>query len=321
MARLLDDLLDVSRITRSKLEIRKSRVELSTIIDAAIEIARPLIDSRRHAFSVAVPAQPIFVEVDSLRLAQVVGNLLTNAAKYTHTDGRLSLRAQLAEDRVEIRVTDNGLGLRPEDLSRVFEMFVQIGSPPTEGGLGIGLALAKGVTELHGGTIEARSDGPGKGSEFIVRLPAATPIHSALASTPAVTAVDHRRSLRIVVADDNRDAAATLATLLELDGHQVEVAHSGDQALNLIEALRPDIALLDIGMPMLDGYAVARRVRAMAWSTRIKLVAVTGWGQAHDRERAQRAGFDQHWVKPIEAGALLALCASMDAHPPIGANA
>ncbi len=317
MARLLDDLLDVSRITRGKLEVRKSRVEVSTVFEAAVEIARPLIDSQHHTLTTDLPAQKVLVDVDPLRLAQVIANLLTNAAKYTAPHGRITLSAQVSEGQLVVRVTDNGRGIRKEDLSRIFEMFYQVGSPITEGGLGIGLALAKGLTELHGGTIEARSEGLGKGSEFILTQPVVSEDASAPSSgareMPVVSGMAAQRPLRIVVADDNRDAAITLATTLELDGHSVEVTHSGDDALKLIESSRPDIALLDIGMPVMDGYEVARRIREQDWSERLKLVAVTGWGQVADRERAQHAGFDHHWVKPIEPRALVALCASMAA--------
>jgi PAS domain S-box-containing protein len=313
MARLLDDLLDVSRITRGKLEVRKSPVELSAVLDAAIEIARPLLDARHHALTTDLPPAPVVLDADPMRLAQVLGNLLTNAAKYTEPHGQVKLTARRSDDQLVLRVADSGQGLKSEDLVRVFDMFVQVGSPleRTEGGLGIGLALAKGLIELHGGTIEARSDGLGRGSEFIVRLPAGV-AGARVSSIESADVLDTRRlpQLRIVVADDNHDAAKTLATLLELEGHAVEVAHTGEQALRLIETSQPDMALLDIGMPTFNGYEVARRIREQEPHGRIKLIAVTGWGQAQDLERARGAGFDHHLVKPIETSALLALCAA-----------
>jgi PAS domain S-box-containing protein len=326
MSRLLDDLLDVSRITRGTLEVRKSRVELSSVVDSAIEMARPLIDARRHTLDVDLPREPLPLDADPLRLAQVIGNLLTNAAKYTEPGGEIKLVARRDGEAVRVRILDNGIGLTPESLGRIFEMFVQIAPPldRAEGGLGIGLALAKGLVALHGGTIEARSGGPGQGSEFAVRLPLAAagaapdaaqlPAATELAAQPLAPAVRRRHTgLRIVVADDNRDAATSLAAVLELDGHRVEVVHDGAHALHALERSRPDVGLLDVGMPELNGYEVARRARAEPWGTALTLVAITGWGQEEDRDRALAAGFDQHWVKPIDPGAALALCARIAA--------
>ena len=322
MARLLDDLLDVSRITRGKLEVRKSRVELSAVLDAAIETARPLLDARHHTLTTDLAADPIVLDADPLRLAQVIANLLTNAAKYTDPHGKLAIIARRREDRLVLSVADNGHGLRREDLVRVFDMFVQVGSPleRTEGGLGIGLALAKGLVELHGGTIEARSAGLGQGSEFVVTLPVGSPAEPIGSGTQDdVPRAGRSGHLRIVVADDNHDAAKTLATLLELEGHAVEVAYSGERALGLIEASKPDLALLDIGMPGLNGYEVARRIREQQHGGCITLIAVTGWGQAQDRERARQAGFDHHLVKPIDSSVLLALCAAAASPRAVGA--
>jgi len=312
MARLLDDLLDVARITRGTLEVRMSRVDLAAVVDTAIEMARPLIDARRHSLEIALPQEPIGLDADPLRLAQVFGNLLTNAAKYTEPGGRIGLAAQRDGDAVLVRIVDNGVGLTPESLTRLFQMFVQI-EPPlerTEGGLGIGLALAKGLVELHGGTIEARSAGLGHGSEFIVKLPLAPAGGVARGASGAPTAARARAGagLAIVVADDNRDAATSLAALLELDGHRVEVVHDGAEALQALERVRPHLALLDIGMPKVNGYDVARAVRAAEWGRGVALVAITGWGQDDDRDRALGAGFDDHWVKPIDPAAALAFC-------------
>ncbi|HET7131703.1 MAG TPA: CHASE3 domain-containing protein [Gammaproteobacteria bacterium] len=325
MSRLLDDLLDVSRITRGTLEVRRSRVELSSVVDAAIEMARPLIDVRRHALDVDLPREPLPLDADPLRLAQAIGNLLTNAAKYTEPGGEIKLVAQRDGDAVAVQIVDNGIGLTPESLARIFEMFVQIAPPldRAEAGLGIGLALAKGLVELHGGAIAARSAGPGQGSEFTVRLPLAaagapgaaqTPAAPEPAAPPPIPASKRSQTgLRIVVADDNRDAATSLAALLELESHRVEVVHDGPHALYALERSRPDVGLLDVGMPELNGYEVARRARAEPWGNGLTLVAITGWGQQEDRDRALDAGFDQHWVKPIDPGAALALCARIAA--------
>ncbi|HEX5045673.1 MAG TPA: CHASE3 domain-containing protein [Gammaproteobacteria bacterium] len=314
MARLLDDLLDVSRITRGTLEVRRSRVDLSSIVEGAIEMARPLIDARRHALHVDLPAEPLTLDADPLRIAQVLGNLLTNAAKYTEPGGNIRLVARRDGAEVVVRVADNGVGLTTESLARIFEMFVQIAPPleRTEGGLGIGLALAKGLVQLHGGSIEAQSAGVGQGTELTVRLPLAR-AGARVESPPTARASAARAAsgLRIVVADDNRDAAKSLAALLQLYGHRVEVTHDGEDALEALERHRPALALLDIGMPKLNGYEVARRVRAETWGRATKLVAVTGWGQDNDRDRAIAAGFDDHWVKPIEPDAALALCAQI----------
>jgi PAS domain S-box-containing protein len=336
MSRLLDDLLDVSRITRGTLEVRKTRVDLASVVDSAIEMARPLIDAHRHTLHVDLPREPLPLDADPLRLAQVIGNLLTNAAKYTKPGGKIELAARRDGDAVAVRVADNGVGLTPESLARIFQMFVQIAPPldRAEGGLGIGLALAKGLVQLHGGSIEARSAGPCLGSEFTVRLPLAAvgglPLAAAAGAAaaqqvpasiepavqPPASAPPRPRpaaGLKIVVADDNRDAASSLAAVLELDGHRVEVVHDGAHALHALERSRPDVGLLDVGMPELNGYEVARRARAEPWGNAVTLVAITGWGQKEDRDRALAAGFDQHWVKPIDPSAALALCARIAA--------
>jgi len=309
MARLLDDLLDVSRITRGTLEVRKSRVELASVIEAAIEMARPLFDERNHTLSLDVSSQPLPLDADPLRIAQVFANLLTNAAKYTSSGGKIRLSAASAGDYAEVRIVDNGVGMSGESLANIFQMFVQIASPldRNESGLGIGLALSKALVELHAGTIEASSPGPGQGSEFLVRLPLARE-RRVEAPKAAAPAPQRAASLRIVVADDNRDAAATLAALLELSGHEVAVVNDGAAALEAIEESRPDIALLDIGMPTLNGYDIAKRVRATEWGGAITLVAVTGWGQDADRDQAFAAGFDHHWVKPVDSTLALELC-------------
>ena len=308
MSLLLDDLLDISRITRGTLELRTEMADLAEVVEAAIETSRPVIDSKLHSLQLDLPEEPTQIAADPLRLAQVLSNLLTNAAKYTDPRGTIRIRASADDRNVEISVIDSGVGLTPDALSAVFTMFSQVRSTQdrSEGGLGIGLALSKGVVELHGGSIEARSAGPGTGSEFIVRLPrravAGFVPPPTTATTPAQT---HQR--RVLVADDNRDAADSISMLLQMGGHEVTVAYDGQQALESIETLRPDVALLDIGMPGLDGFEVARRVRLDIRMRNTLLIAVTGWGQASDKARALAAGFDMHFTKPVEPATLIDL--------------
>jgi PAS domain S-box-containing protein len=311
MARLLDDLLDVSRITRGMLEVRRTRVELSSIIGAAVEMARPLIDARRHTLQIDIGNEPLPLDADPLRISQVIANVLANAAKYTPPGGAIRLTAEHSGDAATVHVIDNGIGLSRDSLHAIFQMFVQVGSPLErgEGGLGIGLALSKGLVELHGGTIEARSEGRGRGSELIVRLPLAKD-RARPNPEPARTAEGAASRLSILVADDNSDAAASLAMLLELGGHRVEVVNDGATALRVLARSRFDIALLDIGMPSMNGYEIAKHVRAYDWGRTMTLVAVTGWGQDTDKDQAFAAGFDHHWVKPIEPSAALDLAAA-----------
>ena len=304
MALLLDDLLDVSRITRGILVLRRERVSLAAVIAAAVETSRPAIDARAHTLEVDPPAKPIWVDADPLRLGQVLGNLLNNAAKYTDRGGRLRLwTSQSSPDAIAIHVRDSGIGLDPASLTRVFEMFSQVTSSieRSEGGLGIGLALVRGLVEMHGGRVEARSDGPGRGSEFVVQLPLPTTVPD-VAEAPLRAPTAPPASRRILVADDNVDAAESLALLLRLEGHAVEVVHDGAQAVAAVARERPDVALLDIGMPRLNGYEAAQRLRALATAddAPMLLVAVTGWGQRDDRRRASAAGFDHHLTKPVD---------------------
>ena len=306
MARLLDDLLDVSRITRGTMEIRKELIELQAVMDAAIEIARPAIEARNHALSVECQLRTK-VYADPLRLAQVIANLLTNAAKYTEPHGQIRLTAQCDGGELILRVSDTGIGIAAEMLPRIFEMFVQVKSvlDKSEGGLGIGLALARGLTELHGGSLEAQSAGLGSGSTFTLKLPLPQTA-TALPSDGASDAVVQRGpARRLLLADDNVDSAESLAMLLRLQGHEVEVVHDGVEAWRRLQELRPHFALLDIGMPKINGYEVARRTRAEPWGTSIKLIALTGWGQERDRREAIEAGFDQHLVKPVDTEVLL----------------
>jgi PAS domain S-box-containing protein len=302
MALLLDDLLDVARITQGKVELKKARVALTEVVDAAVESARPLIDGKHHRLTISLPAEPPTLEVDPLRLAQILSNLLTNAAKYTDAGGNIALSAQLDADELRLTVSDDGIGLPPEALDRIFVMFSQVerNGARGEGGLGIGLALVRGLVELHGGRVEARSEGRGRGSTFVVHLPLRTadpPRHEKRADESAQT---QRRARRILVVDDNRDAADTLTMLLGSSGHEVRAAYGGAAALALATAFRPEIGLLDIGMPDVDGYAVARQLRAQPWADRLLLIALTGWGQDADRRHAEAVGFDHHLTKPVD---------------------
>jgi PAS domain S-box-containing protein len=308
MSLLLDDLLDISRITRGSLELRTEMTSLAAIVDAAVETSRPTLEAKHHAFVIDLPPAPAQFAADPLRLAQVLSNLLTNAAKYTDPRGTIRLRATADANFVEFSVTDTGIGLSPEALSAVFTMFSQVKSSQdrSEGGLGIGLALSKGVVQLHGGTIEARSAGPGKGSEFVVRIPRRV-VSGAAHDVAHDTAPASRKKRRILIADDNRDAAESLAMLLEIEGHTVTVVHDGQQALAAIETSRPEVALLDIGMPEIDGYEVARQVRGDSRGRRTLLIALTGWGQEQDKARAMAAGFDLHFTKPVEPQQLIEL--------------
>jgi PAS domain S-box-containing protein len=313
MTRLVDDLLDVSRITRGKIELRRQRVELSEIVANAVEASRPLLEKRRHELTVATPPRPIRLDVDPTRLAQVLSNLLNNAAKYMDHGGRVWLTASQQGGDVVISVRDTGIGIRREMLPRVFDMFMQgePGSARSEGGLGIGLTLVRRLVELHGGTVEARSDGPGKGSEFLVRIPASGATEEGAPRAAAGTAAGSAPR-RILVVDDNRDAADTLRLLLRMMGSEVNTAHDGIEAVAAAAEFRPEVVLLDLGLPKLDGYEAARRIRAQEGGAGMFLVALTGWGHEEDRRRSLEAGFDLHMTKPVEFDALRKLLASLD---------
>jgi two-component system, sensor histidine kinase len=326
MALLLDDLLDVSRITRGRLELRKDYVDLQSLVSSAVETARPLIDAKHHTLTVALPAEPIELEVDPLRLSQALSNLLTNAAKYTDARGQMHLSAAQDESGLAIRVRDNGIGIDSGVIKGLFEMFSQIDSAidRAEGGLGIGLALVKGLVALHGGTVEATSPGLGLGSEFTIRLPRATVVERRAVSTvksPALClgAAPHGK---IVIADDNRDAADSLKMLLELAGYDTFVAYNGELALDLGARERPSAFILDVGMPDMTGYEVARRIRQQAWGRAALLIAVTGWGQDDDKQRARAAGFDHHFTKPVNPEAVAqVLVAFLQRQPPLTSHA
>ncbi len=324
LSRLVDDLLDVSRIGQGKISLRKQPVDVATVVARAVESSRPLIDARRHELQVTLPGELLPVDADVTRMAQVVLNLLNNAAKYTPEGGCIRLtvekvsRGGEAAEEVAIRVRDNGMGIPADVLPRIFDLFAQAERTlaRAEGGLGIGLTLVRRLTELHGGSVEASSEGPGQGSEFVVRLPLlprSSP--TAAASTAAHPPVTGAPTRRVLVVDDNRDSAESLAMLLRLVGHDVRTVHDGRQALVVAEAYRPDFVLLDIGLPGMDGYEVAKRLRAEPWGSEMKLVALTGYGGEEDRRRSQAAGFAQHLIKPVDFDTLLATLAALEGKP------
>jgi CheY-like chemotaxis protein len=313
MARLIEDLLDIGRIRQDKLRIRKEPVELAQVVEAAVEASRPWIQEAGHTLTIDLPPGPIHLHADPARLAQVLSNLLENAAKYTSKGGHIRLAAEPPGSEAVVSVRDNGIGIPAEYLPRVFEMFSQVGSPPegSEGGLGIGLSLVRRLVELHGGRIEAHSEGAGRGSEFIVRLPAV----GAPAIEKRLPAKEHRpaaqvSNCRVLVVDDNKDAAESLAAMLRIMGNQVRVAHDGYQALEAAAVFQPEAILLDIGLPGLNGYEAARGLRELPGGTDTLLIAVTGWGQAEDAERSRAAGFDQHLVKPVDPDVVVELLAT-----------
>ena len=313
MIRLVDDLLDWNRITHDRLELRRSEVELSSVIQQAIEVARPLIDAAGHKLILDLPKEPIYLNADRARLAQVFGNLLNNSSKYTSPEGTISLTAKRIDGEVLVAVKDNGAGIPRDKLNSIFDMFMQVdrNSEQSKAGLGIGLTLVKRLTEMHGGSIEARSDGEGQGSEFVVRLPvlskptAVSSLESEVQESPA--------GRRILIVDDNQDSADSLAMLLEITGNKTYMAHDGVEALEAIEKYRPEVVLLDIGLPRLDGHEVCRRVREQPWGKNIVIIALTGWGQEDDRRKSEAAGFNGHLVKPVDYDKLLELLSSLTA--------
>jgi signal transduction histidine kinase/ActR/RegA family two-component response regulator len=302
LTRLIDDLLDVSRIDRGKLEFRSERVSIDAVLRTAVDTAKPNVDAKGHLLTVRKPGQPLYVEGDAVRLSQVISNLLNNAAKFTPPNGRIELSAADEGGRVVLSVADNGIGIAPENLGEVFDMFVQLDSSHVAssggGGLGLGLTLARAIVERHGGTIEARSPGAGKGAQFVVRLPKAPAPVQPLRKERAVTGSTPRR--RVLVVDDNVDAAQTLAQYLRMDGHRVESALDGEAALRIAEVLHPDVAFIDLNMPRMDGVEVAKRLRVTSWGRTARLVALTGMGQQADLARTREAGFDEHITKPAD---------------------
>ena len=309
LVRLVDDLLEVSRISRGVLELRKERLEVAAIIRNAVETSAPLLSNAGHSITVSVPDEPLCVVGDSVRLAQVLANILNNAARYTGPRGSIRVDARMVGGMVEISVNDNGIGLAPDAIARIFEMFSREGSSGArgQGGLGVGLALARRLAEMHGGTIEARSAGPGAGTQFVIRLAAAAAPGHGLPARRRAGDGALARTRRILVVDDNHDSALALAMMLRMMGHEAHTAHDGYQALETAAALRPHMILLDLGMPGLSGYDTCRQLREQPWAGSVSIVALTGWGQEDERRRSREAGFDEHLVKPVDLTALTKL--------------
>lgn len=304
MVHLVDDLLDVSRISRGKIELRRSRVDLMEAVQSAVETSRPLVDELGHRLTVGAPVDRIFVDADVTRLAQVFANLLNNAAKYTEPGGHIRITVEPDDDgMVTVTVADDGAGMAPDMLANVFEPFVQADGSleKAHGGLGIGLTIVRRLVELHGGTVEARSGGPGLGSELVVRLPVvASPVSEPRPALHAAAGAVARRGRRILVADDNEDSVTSMALMLEILGNDVRTAGDGLEAVEVAEAFRPEVILLDLGMPNLNGYDACRRIRERPWAASAIIVAMTGWGQDEDKRQSREAGFDRHLVKPVE---------------------
>jgi signal transduction histidine kinase/ActR/RegA family two-component response regulator len=309
LVRLVDDLLEVSRITRGLVEIRKDTIDLNTVLRTAIETSRPLVEANKQELNIDLPPEPLCVGGDQVRLEQVFANLLNNASKYTDSGGHISVRASSVDGWVEVSVRDDGIGIPTSQLTTVFDMFTQVDRSDrrAQGGLGIGLTLVRSLVTMHGGVVEARSEGPNTGSEFIVRLrEVVVPIQP----QPIDSNPDQFPPCRILIVDDNHDAAETLGMLLSELGATVEVAHNGPDALRALETFEPDAMLLDIGMPGMDGYEVSRHVRSSSSHKNVLLIALTGWGQLDDRERSKRAGFDHHLVKPPDIDRLRSIVAA-----------
>ena len=302
MVRLIDDLLDISRINRNKMELRRSRILLADVVNSAVETVRPAIEAAGHELTVSLPQGQIFLDADLTRLAQVFSNLLTNSAKYTEHGGRIWLTAERWGAEVVVSVRDTGIGIPPESLPRIFDMFSQVDRSieRSTGGLGIGLALVKGLVEMHGGRVQAASPGQGKGSTFTIKLPALETPAEPLAAMPSddgQTASGPKR--RLLVVDDNRDSAISMALMLELMGNEVCTAHDGVEAVAAAEAFRPQVILMDVGMPRLNGLDATQRIRAQPWGQSMVIIALTGWGQEGDKVRSHQAGCDGHLVKPV----------------------
>jgi CheY-like chemotaxis protein/two-component sensor histidine kinase len=313
LSRLVDDLLDVSRITSDKIELRKERVDLSAVIRTAVETSRPAIDGAEQQLAIELPPGPVVLYADPVRLSQALSNLLNNASKFTPARGAIHLSTELEANHVAIRVRDTGIGVAPAMLPLIFDMFTQADRSleKRQGGLGIGLTLVKSFVEMHGGTVEARSSGLGKGAEFVVRLPVR--LDGAEVET-SVTAADVDARLiparqRILIVDDNEDGAETLGRLLRTMGNDVRTAADGLAAVEVAADFRPHAALLDLGLPRLNGYDAARCIREQSWGRNMLLIAMTGWGQDADRQRSREAGFDHHLVKPVDLDALERLLA------------
>lgn len=318
MVRLVDDLLDLSRISGGKMELRRKRVELAGVINAALEASRPLIEACGHELTVTLPPEPVYLDADPTRLAQVFLNLLNNSAKYTPQAGRIWLTVERLKGEAVVRVRDTGVGIAAEMLPRIFELFTQAAGSleRSHGGLGIGLSLVRRLVEMHGGTVEARSEGLGSGSEFLVRLPILSqPTDERSSASDNNDKVAPAPKRRILVVDDNRDSATSLGMMLSLMGNDTDIAHDGLAAVEAAAAFRPDVMLLDIGLPKLNGYDVCRRIRAQPWGKGMVIVAMTGWGQEEDKRRSAEAGFNQHMVKPVDPAILEKLLVGLESSP------
>ncbi|HEX5030675.1 MAG TPA: ATP-binding protein [Candidatus Eisenbacteria bacterium] len=314
MVRLIDDLLDLSRITRNKLELRRDRVELATVLEDAVETVRPTLEARGHDFRVRLAPGPVPVHADRTRLAQVFSNLLNNAAKFTERGGRIRVTSERQDDHIVVHVRDDGIGIAPAMLPRIFDMFVQADRSleRTQSGLGIGLTLVKRVVEMHGGTVVAESEGLGQGSDFSVRLPLEPAAAARRGETdPEDGDMAPATSVRVLVADDNEDAVRSLAMMIRAMGHEVHTARDGAEVLEVAASVLPALILMDIGMPRMNGYDAARRIREQPWGRTVTLVALTGWGLEDDRRLATEAGFDRHVVKPVEAATLREILAGV----------
>ena len=313
--RLVDDLLELSRVNQGRIELRKQRLSLSTVLRGALEVSAPLVEAAGHELIVSEPAEKILIHADPVRMNQIVANLLNNAAKYTERGGRVSVATRLEGADAVISVRDTGIGIPPEMLTRIFDLFVQVdpGDTVSRQGLGIGLTLVKRLVEMHGGTVVARSEGRGTGSEFIVRLPAFSDQRAPGSGGERRPGGERRRqesrTYRILVVDDFHDSADSLAALLRLLGHEVRVAYDGPAALAMADAFQPEAALLDIGMPGMDGIELAKQLRQQRSSKELLLIALTGYGRDEDKRRSLEAGFDSHLVKPVDLPALNALLA------------
>jgi CheY-like chemotaxis protein/two-component sensor histidine kinase len=304
VTRLVDDLLDIGRLSTGKVKLRLEMVRLADMVSRSVEVAKPVIESRRHQLTIDVPAQPVYVNGDPTRLSQILQNLLVNAAKFTPDGGRIAIRAEASDGFAMVSVSDSGRGIAKHDLESIFELFRQAhGDNPTETGLGIGLTLARSLAEMHGGTLEARSAGPGHGSTFLLRLPAV----ESTDATPQPSVTGGSQGRRVLVVDDNRDSADTSSAILRLLGNEVESAYSGSGAIEVAKAFRPNVVLLDIAMPDMDGFETLKRLRHVHGLEKIFAIAMTGYGTQEDKRRTLEAGFNAHLTKPVELDALVNL--------------
>jgi CheY-like chemotaxis protein/two-component sensor histidine kinase len=321
MVRLVDDLLDVSRITRDRLELRTGRVDLGDVIARAIETCDDLIGKGGHAIDVSLPPERVYLSGDAARLVQVFSNLIDNACKYTAKPASIRVTVKRSGEQIVVSVIDDGLGIPADAHERIFEMFTRVesGRSETGGSLGIGLALVKRIVELHGGSVTVRSDGPDRGSEFIIRLPAevtAPELVPLIDDAPLGRATAHAMSpLRVLVVDDNEDSADSLAELLRFSGHETVTANDGPEALTAADRFRPHVAILDVGLPTMSGHDVCRQLRTQPWARDLFIVALTGWGQEEDRRKSREAGFDDHFVKPLDHAELLTRLQSVPGRP------